>query len=195
MLFAFAPRGLPAPPVNSCPVPPMIPMAPGMAAPPLCPDMYMQPGWEQGAAAGYAQAHNQFLASYSQAAAAAAAAATAAYNQHMARYAAAAAAAYGPQYSTLPPFLPSLEADTTPGSWPSPGAVTASPQPLSPDVISAELQLQLCFARAKQAAPSTGARAAAAEDAASSMFWWRNFMLMSLFFALCDGIASFAIGL
>jgi len=132
-----AETGLPAPLVNPCPVPPMIPMGTGMAVPPLCPDMYMQPGWEQGAAAGYAQAHNQFLASYSQAAAAAAAAATAAYNQHMARYAAAAAAAYGPQYSTLPPFLPSLEAETTPGSWPSPGAVTASPQPLSPDVSAA----------------------------------------------------------
>mmetsp|Transcript_612 Transcript_612/g.1552 ORF Transcript_612/g.1552 Transcript_612/m.1552 type:complete len:865 (-) Transcript_612:332-2926(-) len=112
-----------------------MPQAP-MAMPPLCPDMYMN--WDQGMAS-YATAHNPFLASYSQAAAAAACAATAAYNQHMARYAAAAAAAY-PPYSTLPPFLPSLEAnqDTRGPSvtWASPATPAAAASPASPEVPS-----------------------------------------------------------
>jgi len=55
---------------------------------------------------------------------------------------------------------------------------------------------QMSIRQLHEAAPSNGG-VAAAEDAASarSIYWWRNFMLMSLLFALCDGIASFAIGL
>jgi len=96
---------------------------------PMCPDMSY--GWDQTA---YAAGQNPYYAQYTEAAAAAACAATAAYNQHMARFAAQAAAAY-PQFSIMPPFLPSLKMEVPmapDGSWvvPAPPIVPAPVLPV-----------------------------------------------------------------
>lgn len=115
-----------------------------MQMPPMCPDMY---GWDQ---TGYAHGQNPYYAQYTEAAAAAACAATAAYNQHMARFAAQAAAAY-PQFSIMPPFLPSLKMEMPPmapdAAWvptlPAPPAVPApalpaEAAPMAPTVAPAQ---------------------------------------------------------